>query len=281
MKHATLKWVSILIAALVLGPLAGSLVGRVRGTDGGPGATALLSESATTGVAMSAATLVLACIAGVIGGRLAGLRTAMFSAGLVVAWGAFSTARLDTIIRRSHDVASLWTLAGEGVLLAILASVATLVIVHTAKPELEARHHAKLLSLESIKGGVAAIAIGAIGAMLVARTSKDVGQALGAAAVAGIVGTLVGRIIAHRAPLAAFAVAAFMLAAIGPLTGAMVNGTSIVERVYAGTEFALARIMPLDWIAGVMLGVPVGASWASSMVEKHAHEGNAATAQAR
>jgi hypothetical protein len=271
MKHATMKWVSILIAGLALGPLAGQLVGRVRGTDGSPTGTALLSESPATGVAMSAAAILLAAVAGIIGGRLAGLRTALFSAGLVLAWGAFATARLDAVVRRTHDVSALWTLAAEGLILAGLGVAATLLILRVSKPELEARHHAKLLSTESLTAAAVTILVGAAGAMLIARTSKDVGQTLGAAVVAGIVGTLVGRVVAHRAPLGAFALAALFLAAIGPASGAIVNGTSIVEKVYAGNEFALTRVMPLDWIAGILLGVPVGASWASSMVEKHSH----------
>jgi hypothetical protein len=97
-----------------------------------------------------------------------------------------------------------------------------------------------------------------------------VGQTLAAAVVAGITGTLVGRIVSHRAPLGSFLAGGLLLAAIGPAAGAIIDGQALVERVYAGTGFTLARIMPLDWIAGILIGVPVGASWAASMVQKHA-----------
>lgn len=281
MKHAVLKWISLAVAVLLLGPVAGNLTGRVRGTDGGPKATALLCEAPAKGVAVAAATLALAAVAGVLGGRLAGPRTGLFSAGLVVAWGAFETARLDTIIRRTHSLSSLWTLAMEGALLAALGIAAALVILKTSKRERGTEYGVSPFSKDSLTGAVVAIVVGAVAAILVARTSKDVGQALGAAIAAGVAGTLVGRVVAHHAPIGVFVVAGMLLAMVGPASGAFVNGTSIVERVYAGNEFALARMMPMDWIAGILLGVPVGASWAASMVDKHAVERDAKAALER
>ena len=36
-----------------------------------------------------------------------------------------------------------------------------------------------------------------------------------------------------------------------------------------GDAFPLAMLMPFDWLAGAFWGIPIGLSWADSMVESH------------
>jgi len=43
-----------------------------------------------------------------------------------------------------------------------------------------------------------------------------------------------------------------------------------VGAAIGGDLFTLAMPMPLDWLAGAFWGIPIGLSWAESMVEKPA-----------
>jgi hypothetical protein len=113
-----------------------------------------------------------------------------------------------------------------------------------------------------------AIVIGGAGAWLVAMSPLK-GQTIAAAIVAGIIGGAAGRIADYRIPAQSLMVAIGVLAAAGPLTAFVFKvGGSPVEAAYAGKMFTLSWIAPLDWIAGGLIGVPLGVSWAASLIDK-------------
>jgi hypothetical protein len=70
----------------------------------------------------------------------------------------------------------------------------------------------------------------------------------------------------------AFFGAMAILGVAGPVVAAVLPGGNggVVRASYAGTLFPLGLSMPLDWLAGAFLGIPMGLSWAGSMTEMKA-----------
>jgi hypothetical protein len=112
------------------------------------------------------------------------------------------------------------------------------------------------------------IAAAAAGWLIAAVPMK--GQAVFAAIFAGIAAAAAGRLVDYRLPLAVFFVPIVILAIVSPLTGLYlgVKSGGIVATSYIQALTPLANITPLDWIAGGFLGIPLGAAWTTSMVEK-------------
>ena len=114
------------------------------------------------------------------------------------------------------------------------------------------------------------LAAGALAAWLVAVTPLK-GQDVMAAVAAGAAAAAAARLADIRVPLAPVAVPLAVLAVLGPVAGLVLSGSGdVVAASYQGALAPIAQITPLDWIAGALLGIPLGAGWAGSMIEKRA-----------
>ncbi len=270
MSKALWRWMILGIALFAAGPLAGGMAGAVRGPDGGPGASALVSESPITGVALTLGAIAVATAVGLLGARLASVRSGLLAAGLTLAWAAWHSGRLDEVLRSAQSARPLRVLAVEAAGLGALGVVAAWLIERAgrkASGQSEARRpgfvdFAKAMALGIVAGGVASWA---------AARSEAVGQTVAATMAAGVFGGLVARLAAPGLPYAALIGAGFVLAVAGPVTASLIDGDQAIRRLYEGSIFALARPMPIDWLAGLFIGVPLGSSWAASMLEKKQH----------
>ena len=87
------------------------------------------------------------------------------------------------------------------------------------------------------------------------------------------------RVLAHRSAGWATVLGVCLCGVAGPLLASTVDPERLLSGMYSGSIsselVSLARIAPLDWLAGVFMGVPVGMSWAGSMVEKRVPENDA------
>lgn len=287
MTKAVLRWVIPLAALLLLGPVAGWLTYSLRAPDGGPETSLLLSNSPVMGLLAGVGVFALAAVGGCISARMFGGAAGLFAAGLVLAWGAWGLGRIDQIVRRAGNGSTMWVLSIEGVFVGVLGVLAAVAILRAG------RHGKHLEEPEPMfsRASLVALGLGALGAAaaawIVAREPLK-GQMFAAGACAGIVAAIVGHLSSARSPASVFVAAVAVLAAVSPALSTLVNlvprasgGSSlailpssaqVVSAVRAGTMLPLARPLPLDWLAGAFIGVPMGLSWAGAMVEKHAVE---------
>lgn len=62
-----------------------------------------------------------------------------------------------------------------------------------------------------------------------------------------------------------------LVVAIGaPVYAAVSYGTGITQASVTGELIPPARLIPMDWLAGMFLGVPWGLGWVAGMVKEHA-----------
>lgn len=309
MLQAALRWILPLTSLLVLGPLAGLLTGSLIAPDGGHDATPLLCDTPVFGVLAAVGVFVLATVGGVVTASQMGGGWGLASAGFVLAWGAWGTGTVDQILRRTQSGATFWTIAIEGALMGVLGLVSAVVILaagrrHAADAAESATPRASQAGFvgrvveevtglgaalvgrgrdaddgESPSAGavllslVIALAAGAVGAWLVAVEALK-GQTFAAAAVAGIVAAAIGRVTTERSPATLYVLVVALLAVASPIAAAVMypGAEGAVRAAYASNLIPVARILPLDWIAGGLVGVPIGLSWAASMTERHVPE---------
>ena len=293
MKAAIVRWAFYLAALLLVGPLAASLLGGLRAPGGGPDATPLVSSSPAMGVALALAALAIALALGALAARLVGTMAGMSTAGLVVAWASWRTGTVDELVRTAQSGRPLISLAIEGLIFGVCGLGIILIIASMGRAHAEAIARrtqdnpqqapppagfgAQLTTSlhEVFKGkGIAialpiAIVAGGAAAMFIAGSPLK-GQAIAAAIVGGIAVGAASRLVDVGATFTTMVIAVAALAVLGPLSGVATAGTGagLVRATYAGTLFPLAWITPLDWIAGGLLGIPMGVSWAGSMMEK-------------
>ncbi len=272
-----LQWVFAAIAALVVGPLAGLATAANTGVDGSPDATMFLGSSLAAGVLGHAAALALAGGFGLLTARVISGRFGLFTAGVVLTWAAARTGRVEAIITAQPDASTLTTLAFEGALLAAAAAGLAWLVCRDAHQEKHSAYE-KPISGETVLALAAALVAGGIGAWLAARDDLK-GQTIAAAWVAGALGATLARVLAHRSAGWVVVLGVCLCAVAGPLLASGASIEALRLHLYSGTIngslASLVRIAPLDWIAGAFMGVPVGMSWAGSMVEKRVEEASA------
>jgi hypothetical protein len=291
MTRAILRWLIPLAALLALAPLAAWMTVSLRAPDGGPETSLLLCNSPARGILAGLGAFALATLAGAVASRLLGVSWGFFAAGLVLAGAAWGTGRVDQIVRRTQSASTLWALSAEGFLVGALGVLTAVVVVRARAPSERSPHvtpsddDRSALAASLALGLPIMVLAGAVGAWIVAREPLK-GQTFAAAAVAGILIAIAGHLVAPRAPLEVFVLAVAVLAAASPALSLVVNlvptatgagatvaflpGSSrVLAAVRAGTMLPLARPLPLDWISGAFVGIPIGLAWAGAMVEKH------------
>lgn len=279
MLHVAVRYAIPLLALFVAGPIAGYLTASLRTPDAGTGASLLVSANPTQGIIAGLISMAFALAVGVIGARLVGRRAGLFSAGLVLAWAAINTGRIDTIIGRTGSGGALNSIALEGAIVGVVGVAVALVIFmvpeHAPKVAPPGHHHlppepTKVLDATAPIAIVAAIAAAGVACWLIAQSTLK-GQTFAAAIIGGVFAAAAGRMASQRVSPVIFVAGIALLACAAPAAAVFVHsGTDgAFKAAISGRLFALARPLPLDWLAGAFLGIPVGLTWAGSMLEKH------------
>jgi hypothetical protein len=288
MLYAVMKYIVPFGAGLAIGPVACWFTMRIMGPDGGDQASLLMSASPSQGLIAALAVFALAAAWGCLGARTVGTRSGLFAAGLILAWAAWGTGRSDWIIERimkgGLGGSPLATFAIEGVLVGALGILTAVLITRVptmagAIPENRdpehAHHHlpkepTTLLDSTTPAAIAAALIAGAIVVWIIAQETLK-GQTFAAAAIAGIAAAAAGRMASQRVSGAVFIAGLAVVGAAGPAIAMFVHSTpeGAVHAAQAGKLFALARALPLDYMAGAFVGVPMGLVWAGSMIERH------------
>lgn len=260
------RWAALGLMAMPVGYLAERLTSLVPAPDGGPDATMLVNASLPLGVACTLGAVALAALTGIAIAGAVGARTGLFGAGIVLGWASAGSATVTGLIRTAQSGDPLRMLALESAILALaVAGVAWLIVKLGKKDHLDEQD--AVLSAQSAIGLVCALVLGAAGAWLVAREGLK-GQTIAAGVAAGMAGSVVARVVAMRSHVAAIVLGLCLIGVVAPLAAMWTAQGGLLEASYANTLFRPALLSPLDWCAGALAGLPIGASWAASMLEK-------------
>lgn len=262
----TRDWAVVAGALLVVGPLAGSLADVLRTESGLDGATPLTSSSPLFGIVVGLAVVAIAGAYGVLVGRIGHVRLGLICTGLVLAWPAWQFGRVSELIRDAGDLTPVSGFAIEGAIFAMACTLACLVVLKVARPVLPSAEPETSKPADWALACATASVGAALGAWLIAQSPLQ-GQVFAAAVAAGVAGGAAGRSVAVRAPMLPILVGGFLLALVGPLV-AQFTVTDPLATLYAGDWPGLGLLTPFDWLAGVLVGAPLGEMWANSMVDR-------------
>lgn len=286
MRKAIFEWVSLVLAVLILGPVAGTLPAMLRSAAGSGQTSALTSTTPVLGIILALCGLALATVVGMFGSKTVTRPMGMACAGFVLVWVACRFGRAEMIFRESGSpTTAAWLMALEAAILAIPALWVVTMVQRPRPFEFDegilaiaevrtglmdglravARDHRALLA-------VAAAAAGAVLGCSLGSISLMKGQCVFAGVLAGIgAGCAGGLLIAgleSRPALAPYL--GVLLVAIGaPIFAIFKHGAGLGNAAVTGDLVPIGRLIPMDWIAGMFLGVPWGLSWVSGMVKEH------------
>lgn len=280
MIDATVRWILYIVALILVGPIAGLLMGLTDGPDGSAG-TAVVSTSPIIGVISLLLGSILAGGIGALAAWRCGLRPGLICAGIVMCWMAGMSASTASAISSTGD--GPWgAFVVEGVLMAIcLVGIGVVVALaaqrHTPQPgehitpqstEAMETEHALSFSGRSVAAVIIAAAGGGAAAWVLAITDLK-GQVIAAAALAAIAIAVVVKLVDLKTPALGALAAAALLAIVGPAYAmATVPADTALAAAYAQALPGIVRLTPLDWAAGTLLGTPIGLAWAASIVKR-------------
>lgn len=268
MKHTIARWALLLTAVFLVGPGLAGLNGLLRAGDGGPDVTAMTGLAVGVGVGVLAFQFLVATLIGALTSNIVGHRAGLVATGFALLAPAHANGTLLGLVRWSDGPATFRELAIEGAIVAVLGALSAALVIRAGR-----RHQQeecdRLLSPSSGVGLLVGLAGAGALAWIVARETLA-GQTIGAAGVAGLAGATLGRIASPRASTLVFVVAIGLLAVVGPLIAISIHGSDVVRDVYELHIIPLARPLPLHWMAGGLIGVPLGTAWAAQMIEKKA-----------
>lgn len=260
LRALTGSWLVVIASLFLIGPAAGMLTARLHGPDGGTDATLLINLEPASGLLAAAGVCLLACFACWLAMRTGSGNLGVLSAGIVVSWAAARTGRVDAIVALGR-VSPMPTLIIEGMLVAILALAVALAI---------RRFWPERISEPTLGTAARALCGGLVGAGLTAwfiAVEPSKGQTIAAAAAAGIMGTSVARMILLSVPARMLLIIPAVLAVLGPLATELI-AADVVADTFSGSLVRFGWILPLDWLGGALMGIPVGLAWTDSVVTK-------------
>jgi len=308
MSKGLFKWVDSLLTLLVLGPIAYFAVATLRAPDGDPFTTLLTSATPLRGAALGLLVIGLAFAAALLSGTLFGRGRGLCMAGLVAGWAAWAGGSVRHVLGDPDAPAAPSLLIAELLLLIGLVVPAVIMVElrssipgeELGRPELPASKPPSSVDFFSaLKNPTSTIGIGASAAacgllVFILAFSGIKGQSLFAVIVGGVgAGAAFGLVWSSReaarddaihAPLLPPILAVFLVALVGAVATKFVpvSDLHLLARAVGADGISgsvsnkpallsLSSVMPLEWVAGALLGVPLGATWSTSMVDKGVH----------
>ncbi len=288
----TIRWIFLLGALFVVGPLSSRVTAGLTAIDGSQHTSLLVGSNMGAGIL--ATIIVFALCAAIVlpGAAITGPRRGMLLACFCLSWASWTTGSVDEIIRSLRGGSPVQTLVMEAVLVGVLMLLLLLAILRVGKVQdrgpdgldfaagkkAVAENLRGLVSLGGLAGLAAAVVMGGLVAWIFAIEPLK-GQAVFAALLGGIAAGAGAHMVSitvadedHPAPTITPFVAIALLAVIGPIAMQAMADGDLRAASFAGKLFPLGHILPLDWAAGGMLGVPIGVTWARSMIEDHKGE---------
>lgn len=298
---ATVRWALFFAALLGLGPALWLLTHGLRAADGVSPTSPGLAGAA--GLAIGVVVVVLLGGMGMLVARLTSLRWGVFVAGVAAAWAAAGVggggggssgggggALADVL--RTAPASALGSLAVEGFVLGAVLVVGVIGMhwaagrrpggdhdparagwrggdhAHRAHAHHRDETWAARVGLADLATSVAvAVAAGFIVPALVAQSGLK-GQTVAGALLAGLLAATAGSFLSRRwghSPIGP-AVGLAIVAGAAPLVASlMVPAGSLVRLANDGSILAAAKALPLDWVAGALLGIPLGLAWGQSL----------------
>ena len=281
MGKAVARWVVVLSTLFVIGPVAAWLTGMIRGEDGGHTVTLLANSSSLRGMLLGLAVMAIAGACGGVASRVVSRDMGLTMAGIVVAWGAWRLGTLETTVANTGDASILLRGAVEALIVGVggagVAAATVLSAPRGGKVVLRgsADDDKAPVGRAGVVGALVGVpAAGAVAWLVAIEPLKGqcVAAAIGAGIAAGAAAQLVASMWRVRAGVLAPVVAVMGAAVLGPIVARLMHD-QVVSDAVAHKLLGAGKPASLDWLAGALIGSPIGLAWSRSMLEREVSAG--------
>ncbi len=295
MPKGLVKFLDTFVAFALAGPFAAYLLNTLRAADGDSATTPLSSSEPVKGALFLVAIFGIVTHVGLFSGRLVTRGRGVCMVGFALMGASLATANVRQLLGDADSAAALTPLLLESALLLPLVLLPVLLIeaISPVAPDEQGVPHGTTLPAPGLAGireafvpsqflaslAAAAVAAGVVGWLVAINTTK--GQSIFAAFLGGLAAGCAS-VAASKSPnrpaslipaAVALPIVAFATFLYLKLTasGSITPQTRAIGSELPNQLFALGRVLPLDWVAGGLFGVPIGATAAASMIERPKH----------
>lgn len=284
MRKAVFEWVTLLTALVIVGPIVALPLAWLTSSSGATDATPLTSTQPALGIAYTLLAMLGALLTGWLGTKTVSRGMGMAAAGFVLVWVAARFGAGAMILRDAPSAnAAALRLTIEAAILA-LPTLLLVTLVHKPRP-LESDD--SVYPLTECRCGlvdglrdcltsrgiqiVLAAAAGAVIGCMFASIGFLKGNGLFAGFMGGLIGGAAGGLllagVENPRPALAPYLGVVLVMIFAPIAASIYYGNALRTVAVSGELFGPARLIPMDWIAGMLLGVPWGLSWLASSVK--------------
>ncbi len=261
-----LKTGIVIVAMAIVGFLGSWEVGGLVSARGEIGPTILQAQSPISAVI---AVLITVGVASIIGGFVARITTTT-SGMFVLGFALFAMAmKLDGIEAFVYGGGNIYLLIIEALFVSVILLLGTIVVFAIGGPLQDVPLREKDASTDFWKALLISLAI--IPVVYLVAHSPLRGQAIGATAIGGIaIGFLARQFVPTMQPLILYALP-IAAGGLGYLIGMMlgpVTDVAIAQQQISPLLFP----MPIEYAAGLIMGLSIGLGWAVSLAEKPAED---------
>ena len=274
MFHALQRNIVLIVGIVLAGFICAQAAPYLTMESGAASPAALQAQSPAGAVIAVLICMALATVIGAVAGRMVNAVVGMFviGAGMFVLDGRLDTIRAIAFANTGSSSraplvllaieAAIWAADVLGVSLAVFKIGGPL---RDVQPDADGRTPHPLFSLEAMKSAGAGIIV--LFAVVIIGLSPMKGQMIGATFVGGMLAGLVARLVSpHVQPVLVFA-STILFGAIGYVVAMAMLKMPLDAAYVADALPALSRAMPLDYVAGALMGVAVGLGWARSFLQ--------------
>ena len=256
---------------MLAGPLASFALKRAEPPAGGAMPTIALSPSVIDTLVAVTAVLLASCLCAFAAARVSRAGVGLLAGGLVVVWADLQSANLDQLLTAVRDGSVLISLAIEG---AIVLAVGLAIVLASYRgagdpiATLGVRKAGKPVSVPGLVTGLVGAAT--LATLLAANPLKL--QCIVAATAAGAAAGVAVRLSMPDWAAGPGVLILGVLAILAPLAGWSMVADPVGGHT-ASDMIPIAKIMPLDWLAGALIGVPIGRFWTAGTMEAQRQNG--------
>lgn len=273
MINSIKQWSLAALALALAWPLSSWMRAALRGSDGSLGVPILSAASPASAVLPLAAGLLVFSLLAWISARLTHRYFGPVIFGLCLAVLAHRSVSVDTFLRMTSDQPAYAAgfrplylrFAAEVFIWWIPAAALTFLCAKTTPSRYPHEHGWKSPDSFSAAALSMILAIG-LSWLFVRTESRD--QSLGGVTAAGALALMVSRMIWSNANATSLIMLVSLTAGlVGTLSSAFTLGPSPLDAMARGDLWPMARPLPLDWVAGALLGSSLGVGLARSFGE--------------
>ena len=242
----------------------------MQSAQGGRGPTILSAERPALAAVAVVVCLAIATAVACAVGRVVNAAVGLFVLGAGVFALDSRLGGLRELVFAHSGKSAMFGMAIETLVLALILLGMVLIVFtitrgfHDVEPEADGTRPHWLTSEAALKSAGAGILV--LPAVWLIAQSPMKGQAIAAVFFGAMLAGLIGRLVApHVQPILLF-VSPLIFGAIGHVIAGATMRAPLDDAFIAGSTSAFARIMPLDYVVGSLLGVSFGLGWAKSFL---------------